>query len=401
VASVKPYRNPSGETVWRVQFRENGRARQETFRDPGGSDAAHEFASLVEKFGPASARDVLERRKGHTSGAPTLREFTTRYLDEGSGLLTGVTIRTRIDYRRLANSFLPMLGDLPVDAVSKSDVGRWVAWQEAQPARYGHGRVSAKTVKNHHALLSAVLACAVSEGLRPGNPAHGAKLSKGIRREGVFLTGDEVDTILAFIPERYRPLVIFLTGTGCRWGEATALRWGDLNLRSDVPTVRIERAWKTDGHGGAIIGPPKSSRSRRTVSLWPEIVDALPPRGKADELVFTAPQGGIIWPGRFRTDVWTPAIDAATDPEQCAALGRQPIAKRPRIHDLRHTHASWLVARGIDLPSVQARLGHESITTTIGTYHHLTPDAHILMASAARESMREVLPAAQLAVEGQ
>ena len=399
MASVKPYRNPSGETVWRVQFREDGRSRQETFRDPGGSKAAHEFAGLVARFGPTAARDVLERRKGHTTGAPTLREFTQRYLDEGSGLLTGITIRTRIDYRRLAKSFLPMLGDLPVDAVSKADVGRWVAWQEAQPARYGVGLVSAKTVKNHHALLSGVLSAAVAEGLRPDNPAHAAKLSKGMRREGVFLTGDEVDTILAFIPERYRPLVVFLTGTGCRWGEATALTWGDFTLTGIVPTVRIERAWKTDGHGGAILGPPKSSRSRRTVSLWPEIVAALPPRGKSNELVFQAPQGGMIWPGRFRTDVWRVALDGATDPEACAVIGREPITKRPRIHDLRHTHASWLVAGGTDLPSVQARLGHESITTTIGTYHHLTPDAHVKMAAVARDAMRGVLPSAQPALE--
>ena len=388
MASVKPYRNPSGETVYRVQFREAGRSRQETFRDPGAEKAAHEFANLIERFGAKAAQEVLERRRGHTSDAPTLRKFTERYLDEGSGMLTGITIRTRIDYRRVAKSFLPMLGDLPVDAVSKADVGRWVAWYESQPARYGTGRTAAKTVKNHHALLSAILSAAVADGLRPDNPAHAAKLSKGLRREGVFLTSDDLETILRFIPDRYRALVVFLAGTGCRWGEATAVTWGDLHLTGDPPTVRIERAWKRTGHGAVELGPPKSSRSRRTVSLWPEILDALPPRGKASDLVFQAPQGGMIWHGRFASEVWGPAVTAANDPEQTAA----PIGKRPRIHDLRHTHASWLIAGGAPLPYVQARLGHESIQTTVGTYGHLVPDAHRDLARIAAQSMQGVLP---------
>jgi integrase len=44
------------------------------------------------------------------------------------------------------------------------------------------------------------------------------------------------------------------------------------------------------------------------------------------------------------------------------------------VHDLRHTHAAWLIAEGRPLPSIQARLGHESITTTIDRYGHLMPD---------------------------
>jgi integrase len=181
---------------------------------------------------------------------------------------------------------------------------------------------------------------------------------------------------------------MFLAGTGLRWGEATALRWRDVNLAGDPPTVRVEHAWKQDGHGAVVLGPPKSPRSRRTVSLWPEIVASLPPRGKPGDLVFQAPQGGMIWHGRFASDVWKPAIAAANDPE----LGA-PIGKEPNPHDLRHTHASWLIAGGAPLPYVQARLGHESIQTTVGTYGHLVPDAHHEMARIAAVAMQGVLPA--------
>ena len=57
-----------------------------------------------------------------------------------------------------------------------------------------------------------------------------------------------------------------------------------------------------------------------------------------------------------------------------AALARAKeagLSKRPRIHDLRHTCASWLIQAGRPLPAIQQHLGHESITTTVGTYGHM------------------------------
>jgi integrase len=49
------------------------------------------------------------------------------------------------------------------------------------------------------------------------------------------------------------------------------------------------------------------------------------------------------------------------------------LCRRRHNHDLRHTHVAWLIAGGAPLPHIQARLGHESITTTIDTYGHLLP----------------------------
>lgn len=55
--------------------------------------------------------------------------------------------------------------------------------------------------------------------------------------------------------------------------------------------------------------------------------------------------------------------------QQAVALARsRGLLKRPRFHDLRHTHVAWLIAGGTPLPKIQARLGHESIQTTIDVY---------------------------------
>ena len=63
------------------------------------------------------------------------------------------------------------------------------------------------------------------------------------------------------------------------------------------------------------------------------------------------------------------------------------LTKRPRVHDLRHTHASWMIAAGVDLFVLQRRLGHESITTTTETYAHLLPDQQAAAAAAAGRAL--------------
>jgi hypothetical protein len=66
-----------------------------------------------------------------------------------------------------------------------------------------------------------------------------------------------------------------------------------------------------------------------------------------------------------------------------------------RIHDVRHTHVSWLIAGGLPLPNIQARLGHESITTTIDTYGHLMPVGNELASQIIDTALRgdEIHPA--------
>lgn len=394
MASVTPRALSNGEIRWRVQARVDGKMQQATFLAEKG---AREFGALVDRVGWHAAKTVLEARRMHST-MPTLREWTERYLDPTSGLLTGVESATRADYQQAAErSFLPVLGEMPVNAIEKADVGRWVAWQEAQPSRRG-GTVSAKTVRNYHAILSATLQAAVQEKLRDSNPAHRTRMTRGTRREGVFLTADEYATLLYFIPDRYQPFIAFLAGTGARWGEATAVVWGDLNLNATPPTIRIERAWKKGIGGKPVLKQPKSSRSKRTVSLFDDLVAVLGTPGEQGSLIFPGRAGGHMWHSSFRTNVWEPSVKRAQDPALCARAGLAPLRKSPNVHDLRHSHASWLIAAGIPLPFVQARLGHESITTTVGTYGHLQPDAHVQLSTAIAQTLagtrtlREVRP---------
>ncbi|WP_019874485.1 site-specific integrase [Sporichthya polymorpha] len=162
-----------------------------------------------------------------------------------------------------------------------------------------------------------------------------------------------------------RDLITLAAHTGLRWGEISALRVGDID--PDRRLLAVKRAWKRDGQGAWFIGPPKTQRSRRTLSLAPALVQLLGPYldRPADTYVFADTNGDPLRQNVFYEYRWQRAV----------ALARsRGLIKRPRFHDLRHTHVAWLIAGGTPLPKIQQRLGHESIQTTIDVYGGLLAD---------------------------
>lgn len=398
MASVTPVKRKTGYG-WRVQARNaDGKMRQETFYsdDPREAEqAARQFARLVDRVGITEAARIRDERDGQSgTGVPTLAQWIDTYLDKESGILR-VNDGTRAGYRAIVDAtIIPRLGELPVNVISADDVAKWIVWLEGQPSKRRPGqRVAGKTVKNHHALLSAILATADARGLRTGNPARGAKVTRTRRERMTVLTQSEFATLLRFVPDRWKPLVMWLAGTGMRWGEATALTWGDVDRDADPMLVHVDKAWqKSDTAGGVVLGPPKTDAGERTISVPDALVAVLGRPGAGDALVFSTGKGTRISPGSFYSRVWKLAVDAANDPAQCEELKVQPLGKRPRVHDLRHCHASWLIAGGRPLPYIQARLGHEKITTTVGTYGHLLPDAQQGDADAVALALSAILP---------
>jgi integrase len=374
MASVLARKLASGAIVWRVEFRVDGAMKQETFDDP---DAAHDFGKLVDRIGGAAARIQRDLRSKHATPDLTLADWTTFYLNPANAMLNKVSARTPGDYLRIANrSFLVYMGNRPIADIDEDAVKGWVQWQQLEKTQRTGRAIAAKTVRNYHGLLSQVLAAAVRKGHLTENWAYGTELADGDPREPVFLSQRQFGVILRFIPEYYRPLTVFLAMTGTRWGEATAIQWGDFSFDDDPIRVRISRAWKKGDDGVMRVGKPKTPRSRRTIPVDANTVDLLGEPGPGDQRIFVGKLGADrIWYGRYRESIFEKAVDAACDVVQCAAVGVKPISKRPKIHDLRHTHASWLISKGESLFEVQRRLGHENIATTMSIYAHLDPDA--------------------------
>lgn len=281
---------------------------------------------------------------------------------------------------RIENHLRPLLGHLALGDVDHLAVQQWIAdlLRGRGPVAAGSARkrrvLSPKTVRNCHGLLYKVMQAAVRARLIRGNPCVETALPARLHQEMRFLTEPEAERLLAAMPTHWRPLVLLLVSTGLRWGEAIGLRVGRVDLLAKPPrVVVVEQMQEHPSTGEIIFVAPKSERSRRTVTVTPKVAGALAGGvlGDRRSMVFTAPQGGYVRTRNFRR-TWQAA---------CARAGLEGL----RIHDLRHTHAAWLISAGVALTAIQHRLGHSSIAVTSDLYGHLLPavDEGILAAVEA------------------
>ncbi|MBY0288625.1 MAG: site-specific integrase [Mycobacteriaceae bacterium] len=364
MASLRNGTRKDGSTYVQVLYRSDGKQTSTSFEDLA---SANKFKQLVEKYGPTKALATLGTDSDLT--AMTVGQWLLHHIDH----LTGVRKSTLYDYRSYAkNDIDPALGDLPLSTLTQDDIARWTQSMTERGA-------SGKTIANKHGFLSSALNAAVRAGHIQTNPASGQRLPVSERAEMVCLTQEEFAKLLVAVTEPWRPLVEFLAASGCRWSEATALRPPDVDRSGE--TIRITRAWKrTYDRGGYELGPPKTRRSNRTINVPKSVLDKLDYTG---DWLFVNRVGRPIRHNGFHDRVWQPAVgrvwplvDAHGKPIEKAKLTR-----RPRVHDLRHTCASWMIMAGIPLPVIQQHLGHESIQTTVGTYGHL--DRRSMAAAAA------------------
>jgi integrase len=301
-------------------------------------------------------------RPGHLFG-----DVADLYLNTRTRVQPDTLARYRVQVAALAEHF-PIIEDIDDQAIA--------AWITAM-RRAGK---SPKTVSNQHGLLFVIAGYAVKKQLRATNPFADTQLPDR-RRENPSvkaLTEAEFRLVHDCIHPDSKDFIEVAVGTGARWGELTALTVDDLALDGPEPSLRIDKAWKRNataeqdrvtGETRFVLGPPKSRRSNRTVALAAPIAATLRrvTAGKAGgDLVFTAPKGGSLRHPDWYRGRWQPAV---------ARARQQGLAKNPVFHDLRHTHAVWLMSAGVALPVIQHRLGHGSIQITVDVYGGFLPQA--------------------------
>jgi integrase len=344
---------------YRVVWREGGVKQQQTFPT---EKAAMRFYHLV-KAADEQWPEGWVKGKGFLSDQASTAPLFCDYAEKTINARQRADERTKADYKRILHNHInPVIGNVPVDRVDRFQVS------EVSDRMASAGR-SPKTISNAHALMSSVLSDAVTDRIIDRNAAVGAMpdLPDSKTEEMVFLSPVEFAALVNHVQgDTYKALVRVLAGTGLRWSEATALRIADLDLHGRQ-ALDVRRAWKLRDNR-FILGSPKTNRSRRSITLGAELVTLLE-RLTLDrdpgEFVFLTAQGRPVRHNNFFNRVWKPAVIDAR---------HAGLPKAPRIHDLRHTHASWLIAEKVSLPAIQRRLGHESITTTIDRYGHLAPE---------------------------
>jgi integrase len=161
----------------------------------------------------------------------------------------------------------------------------------------------------------------------------------------------EIVSMLAAAPPEYRPLLMVLVYGGIRIGEASGLRWGDLELSKNRFRVAQQRESCTGN-----ITKPKTKASVRFVTIPRSVAQAL----REHELRTKKGSPTYVFPyhmRRFRDNVYFPTL-------------RRAKLRRIRIHDLRHTAASLLIATNAPLAAISRQIGHSKLGTTLNIYGH-------------------------------
>lgn len=379
----------SARVMWRLGGRRGAPREKETFS--AGSDAqnrarADGFKQMVDAAGQhwpdgwvKGEGFVRVRAEVRHLAPPSFAAVGEEYVRQIVDLSPGQRKRYLAQIRLLADVEVRgvRIFGRTIDAIAERDIKAWlIDWDR-----------SLKTKANYHGLLFGVFNYAAEQDHVTVNPcARTAPKRSRVRQSQAelrFLAEEELRTAVR-LAGKHGDLMTFAVSTGLRFGEVTALWCGDVDLVHG--TVRVNKAWKRDGEDGETevpgwlkkqvgskhtmrqhhLGNTKTPRSRRTIGIAPAVVEMLRPlvQGRAaDDFVFTTPTGLALHNSDFYERIWLPLNSRLKE------SGIAPF----RFHDLRHTHVAWLVAGGAPLPHIQARLGHESITTTIDTYGHLLP----------------------------
>ncbi|WP_437773300.1 tyrosine-type recombinase/integrase [Arthrobacter sp. KNU40] len=371
MASIRKRTKKDGTSSFMVLWRDP-KSREQQGLTVASESEAETLKRLLDANGQ-SFEIAQQAILANQSKVPTVAEVIQEHID----LLIRPSSGTTRTYQTMLDLHVRnVIGHIPVDKLDYRHMNHWVKSMLAK------GR-SPKTIHNVHGLISAAMNTAEMLQYIPRNPCRGVQLPSLDRAEdeAMFLTHAEFSLIMEGMGERYKAFTNFLVMTGTRFGEATALTVGDVDLLSKPPTVRINKAWKRDGQSQFYIGATKTGAGKRTIGLNPALVEILIPlvaSRPGKELLFTTPKGQRIVHKLYWHHYWVPAVRTAQ------AIG---LSKTPRIHDLRHTHASWLIQDGVSLFTISRRLGHASTRTTEQVYGHLMPQALQAGADATERSI--------------
>lgn len=287
---------------------------------------------------------------------------------------------------------LPRWGQVPLIEITRQEGRRWISElasveRTPSPAELKRRKdpnyqpikklLSAASIGRIFGLFSTSLSAAVDAEIIPSNPIFRLKMPRRPPATERYLTKAEVDLIEeVMVSPLDRAILALLVGTGLRWGEAMGLH----RHRVDFKRGLIHVVETFDRSTGEIKAYPKGKLARE-VPLPGWVAEAIlnvgtpesrscgiRHRGAACRSNLLLHDGAVTDVNNWRKRSWSPALTAAG-------------VEHTRIHDLRHTYASWLLQDGISLEEVASLLGHASTAVTT-RYAHLgaVPSQRVLAA---------------------
>jgi integrase len=322
-------------------------------------------------------------------GSPQLRtgDYIAAWLREREGLRE-LREQTHDRYEELIRCHIvPALGHIPLARLGPTAV------QQLYVTMVSIKGLSTTTARQAAAVLHVALRTAVRRGLILRNPCDNTTPPPRAKFEPTVFTQEQVAKYLKDAREKATPAVYALhvtaLTTGLRLGELLGLPEVAVDLRSGLLTVQ-QQLVRAGRH--PVYGQPKTARGRRTVLLPPVATEAirkalvwkkerklrLGPKFHDVGLLFCGSRGRPLNPANLWNRDHVPRIERLGLP-------------RTRLHDMRHFHATTLVANGVDARTVADRLGHASVAFTLQTYAHAAVKAQQYAATVANDSLMKTV----------
>jgi integrase len=355
----------SGENSWRVRYRIDGK-RFTKVVEGTRTEAAKELRRLLHSgdTGTHVASDkiilaqwvdqwvaLLERRPDEDGGNRRKR-----------GL---VNARTLERYAQLLRcNVVPTLGKRPLQQITPTEIDNLYVKLEKT--------LAPRTVHHVHVVLGACLKSAVKKKLIQASPVAGAEApSPGEADHGLVLDEAQLtDLVAGFKGSPLYPIVFTAVSTGMRRNEIIALQWSDLSFENK--TITVSRAVEETKKHGRGTKEPKTERGRRTIKIDDGLMEVLAaererhlrlvagiPDGTAVDLsLVRLPEGALIFPGGDGTDL-TKLRDAHAVTRGFKHRARKLGFPELRFHDLRGSHETLLLDKGVGVHVVASRCGHD------------------------------------------
>jgi integrase len=332
----------------------------------------HSFAGTKRQAQDECTRLLAELKAGSyvVPSKATFAQFLSRWLDD---VRTRVSPKTYERYAQICHKNVgPLLGSIQLGKLRPEQISEAYAKALATGRVKGDGGLSPRTVRQMHAIIKSSLAQAVIWGILARNPAA---VVKGPKPSRVVMQTYDLDQTAEMI-EAARGDRVFIPALlavlcGMRRGEIAALRWRNIDLASAQLAV-AESAEQTKA--GVRYKEPKSGRGR-TVALPASLVAELRAHrvAQAQELLLV---GRRLDEGDFviAQPDGSPLRPHSIGQEWVRFLQAHRHLPRIRFHDLRHAHATHLLASGVHPKVASERLGHSKVGITLDLYSHVLPN---------------------------
>ena len=358
------------------------------------------------------------RLAGDLDEAYTLRQWSevwmTKHLAPDASPVTVYSYRWLLDSR-----ILPQLGDTPLEDLTPALLTDWLynlrqekrkttRMNEAQLSRprtdaeirklkqstVAGKPLAIKTILLYYGCMRTMLAAAVRVGILEHNPMDRVQRPKKPRKKISTLTEEEAVALLRLvITEAAQPLrlaVMLALLCSLRLGEVCALRYADLDEKAG--TVTVSRALKYTPQEGSWIAETKTAAGDRVITLPASMIKILQDAWEADYCE------QMDDPEKWTGDGWIvhsrhgARVNKDTPSKWFRSFADAHGFRGVTFHDLRHAHASLLVASGTDVAAIAARMGHSDPSITLSVYTHALPQRDREAAATMDQLLTAALP---------